>query len=326
MDPVRAQLDAIAARLATHGSAPPGAEFVPLPPATPPALVAAVDGSSRMLLDGGAFAVVALRAGRVVVRDGEEAAAADSGEVLEREAVLEVRLLEADSFADEWSERYREATGRLPAEQPPDLAAALEWLRELAETEAALAALEVLAIAGAAGSDAPGSLLLLDGALTSPHAPARDALRLVLDRADTAGVTVAAVAKRSSLARNGAPVLPGLMRDSPDGCWRAPLDCDSLGRPGAVRLNPASEWAFRLDVAGGDYGAVAASLAALARDAVYPGYPWPLAQAHNLVIIDSDLTDALRQALQGAALEQGLAPGAWDVLFSDYHAVLDRSA
>ena len=312
MDLVRAQLDAIAVRLAAHGSVAPGAEFAELAPGPPPVLIAAVDGSSRMLLDGGAFAVVALRAGRVVVRDAEE--------VLEREAPLEVRLLEADTFADEWSERYREATGRLPAEQPPDLQAALEWLRELAETEAALAALEVLAIAGA-----PGSLLLLDGALTSPHAPARDALRLVLDRADAAGVAVAAIAKRSSLARDGAPVLPALMRDSPDGCWRTALDCDSLGRSGAVRLNPASEWAFRLDVAGGDYGAVAASLVALARDAVYPGYPWPLAQAHNLVIIDGDLTDALRQALQGAALEQGLAPGAWDVLFSDYHEVLDRS-
>ena len=317
MDLVRAQLDAIAARLAAHGSVALGAEFAELAPEVPPALVAAVDGSSRMLLDGGAFAVVALRAGRVVVRDAEE--------VLEREAPLEVRLLEADSFADEWSERYREATGRLPAEQPPDLQAALEWLRELAETEAALAALEALATAGAADSAAPGPLLLLDGALTSPHAPARDALRLVLDRADAVGVTVAAVAKRSSLARDGAPVLPALMRDSPDGCWRTALDCDSLGRSGAVRLNPASEWAFRLDVAGGDYGAVAASLVALARDAVYPGYPWPLAQAHNLVIIDGDLTDALRQALQGAALEQGLAPGAWDVLFSDYHEVLDRS-
>ena len=312
MDLVRAQLDAIAARLAAHGSVAPGAEFAELAPEVPPALVAAVDGSSRMLLDGGAFAVVALRAGRVVVRDAEE--------VLEREAPLEVRLLEADTFADEWSERYRETTGRLPSEQPPDLQAALEWLRELAETEAALAALEALAIAGA-----PGSLLLLDGALTSPHAPARDALRLVLDRADAAGVTVAAVAKRSSLARDGAPVLPALMRDSPDGCWRTALDCDSLGKSGAVRLNPASEWAFRLDVAGGDYGTVAASLVALARDAVYPGYPWPLAQAHNLVLIDGDLTDALRQALQGAALEQGLAPGAWDVLFSDYHEVLDRS-
>ncbi|HIG63111.1 MAG TPA: hypothetical protein EYG25_00095 [Candidatus Poseidoniales archaeon] len=312
MDLVRAQLDAIAARLAVHGSVAPGAEFAELAPEVPPALVAAVDGSSRMLLDGGAFAVVALRAGRVVVRDAEE--------VLEREAPLEVRLLEADTFADKWSECYREATGRLPSEQPPDLQAALEWLRELAETEAALAALEALAIAGA-----PGSLLLLDGALTSPHAPARDALRLVLDRADAAGVTVAAVAKRSSLARDGAPVLPALMRDSPDGCWRTALDCDSLGKSGAVRLNPASEWAFRLDVAGGDYGTVAASLVALARDAVYPGYPWPLAQAHNLVLIDGDLTDALRQALQGAALEQGLAPGAWDVLFSDYHEVLDRS-
>ncbi len=312
MDLVRVQLDAIAARLAVHGSVAPGAEFAELAPEMPPALVAAVDGSSRMLLDGGAFAVVALRAGRVVVRDAEE--------VLEREAPLEVRLLEADTFADEWSECYREATGRLPSEQPPDLQAALEWLRELAETEAALAALEALAIAGA-----PGSLLLLDGALTSPHAPARDALRLVLDRADAAGVTVAAVAKRSSLARDGAPVLPALMRDSPDGCWRTALDCDSLGKSGAVRLNPASEWAFRLDVAGGDYGTVAASLVALARDAVYPGYPWPLAQAHNLVLIDGDLTDALRQALQGAALEQGLAPGAWDVLFSDYHEVLDRS-
>ncbi len=317
MDLVRAQLDAIAARLAAHGSVAPGAEFAELAPEVPPALVAAVDGSSRILLDGGAFAVVALRAGRVVVRDAEE--------VLEREAPLEVWLLEADSFVDEWSERYREVTGRLPAEQPPDLQAALEWLRELAETEAALAALEALAIAGAPESGASGSLLLLDGALTSPHTPACDALRLVLDRADAAGVTVAAVAKRSSLARDGAPLLPALMRNSPDGCWRAPLDCDSLGRSGAVRLNPASEWAFRLDVAGGDYGVVAASLISLARDAVYPGYPWPLAQAHNLVIIDGDLTDALRQALQGAALEQGLAPGAWDVLFSDYHEVLDRS-
>ena len=82
MDPVRAQLDAIAARLAAHGSVAPGAEFAELAPEVPPVLIAAVDGSSRMLLDGGAFAVVALRAGRVVVHDAEE--------VLEREALLEV--------------------------------------------------------------------------------------------------------------------------------------------------------------------------------------------------------------------------------------------
>ena len=72
MDLVRAQLDAIAARLAAHGSVAPGAEFAELAPEVPPALVAAVDGSSRTLLDGGAFVVVALRAGRVVVRDAEE--------------------------------------------------------------------------------------------------------------------------------------------------------------------------------------------------------------------------------------------------------------
>ena len=55
MDLVRVQLDAIAARLAVHGSVAPGAEFAELAPEVPPALVAAVGGASRMLRDGGAW-------------------------------------------------------------------------------------------------------------------------------------------------------------------------------------------------------------------------------------------------------------------------------
>ena len=141
-------------------------------------------------------------------------------------------------------------------------------------------------------------------------------------------MAVAAVAKRSSLAADGLPLGPALQRlgnHANHGAWWTPLAAKSQGRAAVARLNTAVDWAFRIDVAGADSLATVAALMHYARDAVYPGYPYPLAHAHNRVILDRDTGAGLTQALQVEALEAGLAPAAWEVLFSDYHQVLDRS-
>lgn len=310
MEEVRPQLAAVAAALIRFGTLEPEAEFSPLHDVALPPAVAAVDGSVRTLLDGGSFIVLALRAGHVAFRGHVPA---------DDDAELEVLLITQENMAQLYDARYRAVVGAAPAEPLDDLAVAPERLREASEWAAAQRALDVLE---------PGALLLLDGALASPHRDGAAGLRALLAHAAAREVAVAAVAKRSSLAADGLPLVPALQRAgnrTTDEAWWTPLAAKSQGRAAVARLNAAVDWAFRIDVAGGDSLATAAALAHYARDAVYPGYPYPLAHAHNRVILDRDTGAGLTQALQGEALLAGLSPAAWEVLFSDYHTVLDRS-
>ena len=281
----------------------------------------AVDGSHRLLLDGRSFLIVALRSGTVTYQG-------DS--CLENHTPLQVHFLERSELARIFDEGWQTLThsldlGGWEAPTVPDLQAAPDRLRELGEWLAATRALE--------GLEA-GDLLVMDGALRSPTRQGQAVLEALAQRSKERGVGLVAVAKRSALSLGGLPLIPALERlaqnDQVPGAWAFPLEkvvqVRSAGQVWAASFTPGIPTAFRVDVAGGlEPQEALARLGAYCTDILYPGYPHPLARVHNQVFLSSQDGHDLIQTLQSRTLHAGLPPGAWQMLFADFHSVLDRS-
>jgi hypothetical protein len=265
----------------------PVAAFRALAPLEP-GPVAAVDGSHAVVADTGAAWVAAVRA-QAVAWPARPAPPAP------------LRL--HATVAAEAQGQLDAAYGAVGAEAPRASSASAwaEALRALAEHEAALAA--------ATGLPA-GGLLLLDGAATGLPPGPQALADAVVERAAARGVTVLGVAKRSGVADAAGPVVARLARLGPASCWLAEP------APGlrVARLHARSRHAFRVD---GPAEAVG-RLLPLCRDAVYLGYPWPLARAHNEVAVTAREAMAAREAVAAEAARQG-----WPGLLADFHEVLD---
>ncbi len=253
----------------------------------PPPPVHAVDGSHAVLVDNGAAWVVAVRAtavgpGRASPDLHIHATAASNGEV-HAHGLADERGLERPSIrsADAWA----------------------AYLRDLAELDAATAALAAMD---------EGSLLLVDGALTGMPAAAQCIADRLLDRATARGIHIAGISKRSALADGDGPLLPRLHRDAM-GKGVAPAWTSLNGCIAAV-LHPSANHAFRVDGS----SAVLPWLAALSNDAVYAGYPYPLAKAHNAVAIRHSEARRIMEHVH-----RGMGDAAW--MLDDFHAVLDRN-
>lgn len=192
-------------------------------------------------------------------------------------------------------------------------AEALREVEEMEEARHAVAALD------------EGDLLLVDGALVGLPRHAEALAAPVVEAAALRGVRLAGVAKRSTVPWLGAAGLAW-----PGGPWRAQVP----QVPGAwvARLHPLASTCFRVDVpaapdvpsAQRDADLAVASafsgLAALSRDAVYLGYPYPLAVAHNRVAFTAARVGQLRSRLEARAREAGLS-----ALLDDPHVMLDRA-
>jgi hypothetical protein len=64
-------------------------------------------------------------------------------------------------------------------------------------------------------------------------------------------------------------------------------------------------------------------LSNLASDPAFLGYPYPLAAAHHLCRITAGEVEDIRYRLQSKALEKGISTADWDLLFTDFHEVLN---
>ena len=286
--------------------APPLA-FTPLARAPEP-VAAAVDGSHAVLADGRSLLAGAWRAAAVRTAPG-------AAPRVVREAGIEI-LTEEDATK---------------VEAPPG-ASGLGWLLEArrAEAEVALArrALEGLP---------SGSVLLLDGPLAwRDPAPSRAAFEALLADAAARRVDVVGVCKSTALAVGAEPALAHVRRraraEAPEGPWFAPLPVQpgrALAVAYAARLDAAQRWLFRHDVApapGRTAADALASLVPLAGTATYPGYPFPLALAHNSATMGEAESSDLKAALRARAEAFGLEAEAWEAAFGDYHDVLEGGA
>lgn len=285
----------------------------------PPGVVWAVDGGSCTVADGRSFQVVAYRSARVRFVNGATVA-------VERPQ-LELRAVAPEEMVRLARARLTELCGAEP-ERLPDLPRPVDALREWSEWAA---------VARTVADAERGDLVLVDGSLHGgPLVPQEVVHRVHRDAVDR-GVALAGVVKASTLywGRN-APLVTLLKRrgDRELGPtrWAARISTDPVfgrlyvGDIFVGHLAPTASHAFRVDVARGgpDAGKVLGRLAGLADDPAFVGYPYPLARAHQAARVTGyDVVD-VRRAFRDALSRRGMAPDDVELLFQDFHEVLNR--
>ena len=284
-----------------------------------PGRVWAVDGGSCVVADGRSFHVVAYRAARVAFEGGVT-------HVIETPP-LTVRALSPEAMRSLARALLLELCGSEP-EQLPETPRPVDALREWAEWA------EVGRTVREAERD---DLVLVDGSLHGgPLVPPNVVRRVHQDALDR-GVHLAGVVKASTLywGRN-APLVTLLKRRgdrelgrSP---WAARISTASvfarlyIGDIFVAHLAPTAPYAFRVDVASGPAPAdeVLGRLAGLADDPAFVGYPYPLARAHQAARVSGyDVVD-VRRAFRDALSRRGMSEDDIEVLFQDFHEVLNR--
>jgi hypothetical protein len=319
-------LDATAARLAallTSGgpglSDPTRSDLVfephvviaPLARAAVPADAWAVDGGQALVADARCLQLYVTRAATVRWRRGV-AAVEDEGE-------LRAHLLGCGE--------ERTALAALASPVAPDTVVDVNLLRDWGEWEAVARVVE--------GAE-PGAVVLVDGDLQPDWRIPAAWIAALLGRVADRSLILAGVTKHSSLAVGGAPLLGVLERRAAAelgerACWwaRVARTRPELG-PGldvvVARLDPDARFAFRIDVpAGTDVEAALGALSALADDAAFPGYPYPLTVADRLAgcpgWVRADVWDRVRTALARA----GVPEDVMDRAFTDRHRLMERS-
>lgn len=247
------------------------------------ARLSAVDGGSACLIDGVTFVVVAIRTGHVTF-DGPRRTGDD---------LSAVRL--------RWMESRAE-----------DLSYLVSHTRERMEVQQALRAIERLN---------PGDSIVMDGSL--PAKP-DEAWKALYDAAIERGVYLMALSKRTSLSVGRWPVAPlatsTSRRTGIKAPWYVSLGTDDVSTY-LVCLHPFTNWVFRVDVLG-DSPTPLGCLIRYSTDALYPGYPYPLAAAHNMVTLSRGEVDYIMGVLRTSL---GMERMYELESFFDLHTVLDAN-
>lgn len=297
---------------------PDAFELTPVIPAEP-GTVWAVDGGSCVVADGRSFQVAAYRAARVRFAGGLT-------EVVER-PTLTVRAVSPEEMQAVARTILTELCGQEP-ERLPEMPRPVDALREWAEWAE---------VARTIRDAAAGDLVLVDGSLHGGPLVPQVVVRRVHDEAVERGVSLAGVVKASTLfwGRN-APLVTLVKRrgdrELGHATWAARISTDPVfgrlyvGDIFVAHLAPTASYAFRVDVASGPAPAseVLGRLAGLADDAAFVGYPYPLARAHQTARVTGyDVVD-VRRAFRDALGRRGMSQDDVEVLFQDFHEVLNR--
>ena len=298
---------------------PDGFHLEPVAPA-PPGTIWAVDGGSCFLADGRSFQVAAYRAARVRFAE-------DRTDRVEAPP-LSVRALSGEEVRRISREVLTELCGAEP-ERLPELPRPVDGFREWAEWRE---------VARTVRESSPGDLVLVDGSLHGSPLVPPDVVRRVHQEAVAREVSLAGVVKASTLfwGRN-APLVTLLKRraDRELGprTWAARISTDPtfgrlyVGDIFVAHLAPTAPHAFRVDVARGPAPPedVLARLAGASDDAAFPGYPYPLARAHQAARVSGYAVADLRRSFRDALSRCGMSEDDIEVLFQDFHEVLNRS-
>jgi len=287
--------------------------------AADPGTVWAVDGGSCVVADGRSFQVAAYRAARVRFAGGLT-------EVVER-PTLTVRAVSPEEMQALARSALTELCGQEP-ERLPELPRPVDALREWAEWAE---------VARTVREAAAGDLVLVDGSLHGGPLVPQVVVRRVHEEAVARGVCLAGVVKASTLFWGRNAPLVTLVKRRGDrelgrATWAARISTDPVfgrlyvGDIFVAHLAPTASYAFRVDVASGPAPApeVLARLAAVADDPAFVGYPYPLARAHQAARVSGyDVVD-VRRAFRDALGRRGMSQDDVEVLFQDFHEVLNR--
>jgi hypothetical protein len=284
-----------------------------------PGTVWAIDGGSCIVADARAFQVAAVRAARVRFSGGVT-------ELVESPA-LDMRAISETVAPDVAREALIELTGVEP-DDLPDLPRPVDALREWAEWRTVLRSVR---------EASPGDLVLVDGSLHGGPLVPPDVVRRVHAEAVEHGVSLAGVVKASTLYwGRHAPLVTLLKRradrERPGSMWAARISTDAVfgrlyvGEIFVAHLAATAPHAFRVDVARGPChpAEVLGRLASLARDPAFVGYPYPLARAHLAARVTGYAVADVRRAFRAALSRHGLSDDDVEVLFQDFHEVLNR--
>jgi hypothetical protein len=276
-----------------------------------PSDVWAVDGGQAVVADARCLQLVVTRASRTRWRHGRC--------LLEEEGALRPQLVGCGE------ERTAVVAFAMPVR--PDTTVDIGLLRDWGEWQAVAQSVE---------EADPGGMVLIDGDLEPDWRLPPSYLDVLFARATARSVTLAGVTKHSSLARGGAPLLGQLERRAeetlgPRAMWWARL---ATTRPDsgperqilAARLDPDARFSFRVDVpVAADPEAALGSLSALADDAAFPGYPYPLSVADRLAAcpgwVREDVWSQLEEGLDLAGVPFDVRERA----FTDRHRLMERA-
>ena len=285
-----------------------------------PGCVWAIDGGSCVVADGRAFQVAAFRAARVRFDGG-------ATELVESPA-LDVRAVSGSHVARAAIEALTELLGAEP-ESIPELPRPVDAFREWGEWRQVLRTID---------DASPGDLVLVDGSLHGGPLVPPAIVRRAHDRAHERAVSLAGVVKASTLFWGRHAPLVTLLKRRGDRelggvRWAARISTDPVfgrlyvGDIFVAHIAPTASHAFRVDVAHGPAPAdeVLGRLAGLAGDPAFVGYPYPLARAHQAARVTGYAVADLRRAFRGALGRHGLSDDDVEVLFQDFHEVLNRS-
>lgn len=275
-----------------------------------PAEAWAVDGGQALVADARCLQLVVVRAARVRFRSGS-CDLEDAGE-------LKAYLVGGG--------QERDAVAALGFGIPPDATVDVNLLRDREEWHAATRCLD----------DAePGAMVLVDGDLQPDWRIPSRFLASTFELAARKGTVLAGVVKRSSLARGGAPLLGQLEMEGealfgPRARWWAPVartrpDVGAGVQVVVARLDPDAPFAFRVDLpADADPVEALGALAALADDAGFPGYPYPLAVADRLAACPRWLRDDVWFELEDHFDRAGVPLEVRERAFADRHHLMER--
>lgn len=278
---------------------------------SPPPETWAVDGGQVLVADARCFQIYATRAAAVRWANGAA--------MLEEEEEVRIHLFGAGGEA----EALMALGAPLAEHSSVDVNLAREW-GEWEKIAACVAACE------------PGGLVLVDGDLQPDWRLPPRWIAGLLEIAVERGVGLAGVTKHSSLTRGGAPLLGWLEREAEvvagahTRWWSQVATTSPETGPGldvvVARLDPDARFAFRIDLPGGyDIPDILGQIAALADDAAFPGYPYPLSVADRAAACGSWMRAELWDRLEAHFDRLGVPAEVRDRAFSDRHRLMERS-
>ncbi len=270
--------------------------------------VAAVDGSSGIAEPMGGMYLGLTRAGYVIY----------SGE-RERKDVSPMNVFQIGFHNSEeiYRKKYREIFDKEPAEiGETDPKYMVQRIRTLEEYECAFRALEKLR---------EGDILLVDGALRGDRHTPDIAIKILSERAQDKGVSVAGISKNSGMSMSGLPLIPMIESEAEKSGlkrWFTPISGRISGGKEeiyAVKYNPKGESAFRTDLISLERAEdVFGKIAWYCSDVAYLGYPYPLADIHNEVIIRGGAVEDISSRFYFEAVRNGI------MMPENFHRKLDR--
>ncbi len=284
--------------------------------------LAAVDGGSQRVMNGGSFIVGAYRAGSLIFHGND---LLTNGP----QPTLKVRSISFGNRKEIYSEIFESLIGEPPKQFPRELALVLQRLRTFEEWSVTQDLFDNLD---------PGDIILMDGSLKASIHKLDILFQRIMNRALEKGIHFVGISKRCTLRFKHAPLLHFVKKKGDelfgtDQTWFCEIPDEGghsqlFGKRYIVKYHPKSVFVFRTDINRLDDvspGEVFGKIAQYCSDATYLGYPYPLAHIHNQVVVNRALIDDVSYRLEALALEHGVPHNSWDGLFLNFHDILDKN-